>query len=234
MQIAEITIAVLLGILIIVSSIYLTYFLISSFKLMKERVETGDYYEEPSTKKKVFTIILISYFTLSLCIFGVNLFYRSSPFINNQYYVSIKTDSMSQALSSNTYLKNNNLTNQIAQYNVAVFDKLDDKNINKYDVILFKMNNKLIAHRVVEIKEDGAYITQGDKNPTRDDFEVNRDIVLGKYNHSLTFMSFVNYLGYTPGFYVALTGVTYDIGAILLYEFKKERHLKKTNYNEMS
>ncbi len=221
MLITEIIIAVLLGILVIVSSIYLTHFLYVSHKLAKERIASGDYYDEPSTKKKVFTIILIGYFALSAGIFGINLFYRSSPYINNQYYVSIQTDSMSQALSTNVYLKNNNLTNQIAQYNIAIFDKLGEKNINKYDIILFKKDNRLIAHRVVEIKDNGDLITQGDKNPSRDDFVTSRNEVIGIYNHSLSFLSFINYLGYTPGFYIAMVGVTYDIGVILFFDYKK-------------
>ena len=226
MLITEIIIAVLLGILVVVSSIYLTHFLYSSYKIMKERVASGDYYDEPNTKKKVFSIILVAYFALSAAIFGINLFYRSSPYINNQYYVSIKTDSMAQALSTNYYLKNNNLTNQIAQYNIAVFDKLDNNEIKKYDIILFKKDNRLIAHRIVEINDDGTYTTQGDKNPAKDDFTVNKDEILGKYNHSLGFMSFINYLGYTPGFYVAMVGVTYDIGVILFFDYKKSVAVK--------
>ena len=129
MLIAEITIAVLLGVLVIVSAIYLTHFLLSGYKLAKQRTENGDYFEEDNKKGKVLTIILIAYFVLSAAIFSVNLYYRSSPVVKDQYYISIKTDSMSQALSSNTYLKNNKLTNQIAQYDIAVFDKVTENNI---------------------------------------------------------------------------------------------------------
>ena len=226
MPIAEITIAVLLGVLVIVSAIYLTHFSLNSYKLAKQRAENGDYFEEDEKKHKVLSIILISYLALSATIFGINLFYRSSPVIKNQYYVSIRTDSMSQALSSNYYLKNNKLDNQIAQYDIAVFDKLNENSIQKYDIILFKKDNILIAHRVVEISEDGLFYTQGDKNPERDDFTVSYSDVLGKYNHSLGFLSFVNYLGYTPGFYVAMVGVTYDIGVLLFFEYKRNKLLK--------
>ena len=137
---------------------------------------------------------------------------------------------MSQALKENYYLDNNKLTNQIAQYDIAVFDKTTENNIEKYDIILFKKDNILIAHRVVEISDDGLFYTQGDKNPERDDFTVSYTEVLGKYNHSLKFLSFVNYIGYTPGFYVTMVGVTYDIGVILYFEFKRSK-LRKNNEN---
>ena len=232
MLITEITIAVLLGALVIVSSIYLTYFLVKNFKLAKQRVDNGDYFEDDNKKGKVLSIILIAYLLLSASIFSINLYYRSSPLRKNQYYVSIKTDSMSQALSSNYYLQNNHLTNQIAQYDIAVFDKTTKNDIEKFDIILFKKNNILIAHRVVDITEDGLFLTQGDKNPDKDDFTVSYSEVLGKYNHSLKFMSFVNYLGYTPGFYIAMVGVTYDIGVILFFEYKKNKLLKNNEILE--
>lgn len=226
MLISEITIAVLLGLLVIVSAIYLTHFLLSNFKLAKQRAENGDEFEDDNKKGKVLSIILIAYLVLSASIFAINLYYRSSPLVKDQYYVSIKTDSMSQALKTNYYLENNKLTNQIAQHDIAVFDKTKENDIEKYDIILFKKENILIAHRVVEISDDGLFYTQGDKNEQRDDFTVSYSEVLGKYNHSLKFLSFVNYLGYTPGFYVAMVGVTYDLGVILFFEFKKSKLTK--------
>ena len=232
MLVAEITIAVLLGVLVIVSGIYLTHFSLNNYKLAKQRAENGDYFEEDEKKHKVFSIVLISYLVLSAAIFGINVYYRTTPVTKNQYYVSIKTDSMSQALSTNTYLKNNKLDNQISQYDIAVFDKLSENTIQKYDIILFKKENILIAHRVVEIREDGLFYTQGDKNSTRDDFTVSYSEVLGKYNHSLRFLSFVNYIGYTPGFYVAMVGVTYDLGVILFFDYKKLKLAKNIENSE--
>lgn len=229
MIITEIIIAVLLGLLVVVSSAYLTYFQVNKYRLMKTRLENGDYEEEPSTKGTVLSILLVVYFTFSLFCFVTNLTYRSTPKINNQYYVSVNSDSMSQSLETNTYLKNNNLTNQIAQYNIAVIDKIDGTEVKQYDVILFKKNNMLIVHRVVNINANGNFVTQGDKNINPDNWEVTYEEVIGKYSHSLKFMSFINYLGYTPGFYVALAGVTYDLGVLLYFEVKKKQLLKQEN-----
>ena len=226
MLVTEIIIAVLLGVLVIVIAIYLTHFQLNGYKLAKQRIENGDCIEEDSKKNKVLSIVLICYFLISASIFAINLYYRSSPIVKDQYYVSIKTDSMSQALKENYYLENNKLTNQIAQYDIAVFDKVSENNIQKYDIILFQKDNMLIAHRVIEITDDGLFITQGDKNPKKDDFTVSYSEVLGTYNHSLKFLSFVNYIGYTPGFYIAMVGATYDIGVILLFDYKKTKLLK--------
>ena len=226
MLVTEIIIAVLLGVLVIVIAIYLTHFQLNGYKLAKQRIENGDCIEEDSKKNKVLSIVLICYFLISASIFAINLYYRSSPIVKDQYYVSIKTDSMSQALKENYYLENNKLTNQIAQYDIAVFDKVSENNIQKYDIILFQKDNMLIVHRVIEITDDGLFITQGDKNPEKDDFLVSYSEVLGTYNHSLKFLSFVNYIGYTPGFYIAMIGVTYDIGVILLFDYKKTKLLK--------
>ena len=190
-------------------------------------METGDYYEEPNIKGKVFSIALIAFFAFSLFCFTTNMVYKASPFVNGKYYVSVNSDSMSQAISSNNYLETNNLKNQIAQYNIAVVDPCDGSIVNQYDVILFKKNGNLIIHRVIEIDADGNFITKGDKNLVRDDWVVTKEEVIGKYSYSLVFMSFINYLGYTPGFYVALAGVTYDLGVILYFQIKKDKALKK-------
>ena len=144
MLITEIIIAVLLGILVVVSSIYLTYFSINSFNKMRERKENGDEIDEPNKGKKILSIVLIIYFVLSVVIFSINLTYKTSPLISGQYYVSVNSNSMAAPLASNTYLDFNKLTNQIKQYDVAVVDKYDNQEINLYDIILFKKNNRYI------------------------------------------------------------------------------------------
>ena len=148
------------------------------------------------------------------------------PVVNNQYYVSIATNSMSGKLSSNTYLEENDIKNGLFQYDIAAFDKLGDKEIKLYDIILFKQDNKLITHRVIELVGENQYKTQGDNNVLPDEWTVDRNNVLGIYNHTLKFMSFVNYISYTPGYYVTLVGIAYYIGATLTYEIKLEK-LKK-------
>ena len=222
MGFAEITIGVLLGLLVIVGNIYLTYFHYTAYKKRKELKADGQEIEIDNKKSKIAEILLLVYFGLSIFLLATNITYRTSHYINGNYYVSVNTTSMAAPLTSNTYLKDNNLTNQIKQYDVVEFKKLDNQNIELYDIILLKKDNKLIVHRVVDINEDG-YITKGDNNTKKDDWVVNQGEVLGIYNRTLHFMSAVNYFGYTPGFYVLIVGATYCLGTLLLFEYKNKK-----------
>lgn len=222
MEFAEIIIGVLLGVLVIIGSIYLTYFLYTAYKKRKELKQEGEEIEIDSKKSKIAEVLLFIYFGLSIFMLATNITYRTSPYINGQYYVSVNSTSMAAPLSSNAYLKANDLTNQIKQYDIVCFDKLENQDINLYDIILFKKDNKLIVHRIIEISEDG-YITKGDNNEKRDDWVVNRNEILGIYKKTLHFMSMINYFGYTPGFYVLIVGATYCLGTILLFEYKNKK-----------
>ena len=233
MQFSEIIIAVFLGLILLVASIYLTHFSCQKYKKKKEVLAEGEYYyEEKSKKGLALNIVLYIYLSIAAFVFITNMVYRSSPYINNQYYVSVNSNSMAAPLSSNTYLVSNNLKNQIAQYDVAVFDKLENQEIKLYDIVLFKRDNKLIVHRVVEIVDENSCYVQGDNNPVRDEGVVNRNDLQGIYKKKLTFMSFVNYLGYTPGLYVSLAGVTYLIASSLTFEILNNKLDKKYKQTE--
>ncbi len=220
MVIAEVTIAVLLGIIVVISAIYITYFSYTTFKLNKGRIANGESELVNFNKRgKILSIVLAVYFAISLGMFATNIVYRTAPQMKDQYYISINSNSMSKALEGNVYLKNNNLTNQIAQYNIAVFNKVEDPTtLEQFDIILFKQENKLIVHRIIEIDSYGNFITQGDNNKQADDWVVDKNSVMGVYQKSLVFMSFVNYLTYTPGFYVAMIGATYILGTLIVFE----------------
>lgn len=229
MLVFEITIAVLLGVIVIVLGIYVTYFSINSYKLNKQRLENGDYeLINFSKREKILSIIFSVYFALSLGLFTINLVYRSTPYVNHKYYVSVNSNSMATALNTNTYLEVHQLKNQIAQYSVVEFKKIEPENeIKKYDIILFKKEGKLIVHRIIDINSDGNYITQGDNNLHPDDWVVTRDEIKGLYNKTLQFMSFINYITYTPGFYVSVIGATYILGVSLYFEIKNNKLQKK-------
>ena len=215
----ELLIAVLLGILVFVSSAYLTYFCYNRHKKLKQSGGDEDGVPEISKKGKLgLSIGLIALFAASAFSLGIKIVYHAAPMFGNQYYVSVNSPSMAAQHQSNTYLKTYGLDNQIAQYDIAVFDIYDKQDIKKYDVVLFEKDNTLIVHRIVEIKKDGSYITQGDNNPDRDNWDVTKSEIKGVYAKKLGFLSFINYLGYTPGVYVALAGSIYDLGVLLLFE----------------
>ena len=230
---SEIIIAVFLGIIFLVICIYYTQSLYTSYHKNIELNNEGYVIENDEHKyKKIITnFLVIIYFGVSIFIFATNITYKTSPLFGDQYYVSVNSESMAAPLSTNTYLYTNNLKNQIAEYDVAVFDKLEDKEIKLYDILLFRRDDKLIVHRVVEIIDESHFYVQGDNNPKRDEQIVARNDVLGIYNKKLGLMSFVNYLGYTPGFYVAIVGMTY-LTAISIYYEHKNNQLKSINIKE--
>ena len=223
MEITEILIAVLLGILVFVSSAYLTYFCWNKHKKATQ---------QPAFSKKgkiVLNVGLLVYFAFSAASLAINLTYRASPSINDQIYVSINSASMAAKKKSNGYLEANHLDNQIAQYDVAVFDIYEGQEIQKYDIILYEKDGILIAHRIIQIYENDTYLTQGDNNDAPDEAPISKGQIKGIYNRKLRFLSFVNYLGYTPGFYVAMVGVTYDLGVLLLFEILSKKSAPVTS-----
>lgn len=57
----------------------------------------------------------------------------------------------------------------------AIITKTD--NINKYDVVLYKVNNTYILHRVIDIKDDVLYI-RGDNTLAIE--KINKNNIIGK------------------------------------------------------
>lgn len=57
------------------------------------------------------------------------------------------------------------------------------KNLKKYDIIEYKLENIIVAHRIIHIEEhnDGSklYITKGDNNTTADNKKVSPDQIIG-------------------------------------------------------
>lgn len=230
MQTSEITIAVLLGIIIIVSSIYLVYFEHDNCKKYLDFAKENHEERLPvigKTPKIIGGLLLGLLFAFSLFGFVTTLIYRTSPLIGNSYYISVVSDSMSSKNSKNTYLLENDLNNQIAQYDIAEVERCSSSMVNIYDVILYKKDNTLIIHRVIKINDDNTFVTRGDKNDANDEWVVTNDMFIGIYKKSLPFMSFINYLTYTPGFYILLGGTTFDIGVLLVYEIKRNNIKKK-------
>lgn len=69
---------------------------------------------------------------------------------------------------------------------VVIVEKLDRKkrkNLKKYDIIEYKLNNIIVAHRIIHIEKhnDGSmlYITKGDNNNTADNEKVSSNQING-------------------------------------------------------
>lgn len=66
---------------------------------------------------------------------------------------------------------------------VVLIKKMNGNEVNKHDIIQFKMNNVYVFHRIIDIKKDNnqtKYITKGDNNSVKDSQLVNPEDVKGK------------------------------------------------------
>ncbi len=128
--------------------------------------------------------IVLAFLALAIS-FNLN---GESFFFGNTTYMVIKTASMETVNTKNTYIKDNNLNNQITQYSMIGVDKVEENDIKLYDVLAFKNSqNETIVHRVVNInfKDNVKYYTlRGDANSASDisEMAVTFDNVIGKYN----------------------------------------------------
>ena len=52
-------------------------------------------------------------------------------------------------------------------------------------VLTLQVDGAIVTHRVVEVKPDGTFVTQGDANDSRDDFTANDVRIVGEYRFSL-------------------------------------------------
>ena len=229
----EIVIAVLIGLLALVCVIYFCYFSSKAYQKQKNRLESGEIDASMiHTGTKGITIGLVSYFALAALIFAMKLVCANAPSMGNEYWVSVNSSSMASALSSNTYIKENHLTEKIYCYDLAAFSK-GNEGIKQYDVILFQKEGRYIVHRIITDPSNGEFLTQGDANIAPDEWSVNQIEVMGIYTHTVPFLSFLNYLSYTPGFYVAWAGATIALGAGIFFEFKNAE-LRKQAKNPRS
>lgn len=52
-------------------------------------------------------------------------------------------------------------------------------------VLTLQVDGAIVTHRVVEVRDDGTFVTQGDANDVRDDFSANEVRVVGEYRFSI-------------------------------------------------
>ncbi len=84
---------------------------------------------------------------------------------------------------------------------IIILEKLDSNKLNNLSIgtiIIYKSDNKYIAHRIIQIKNIGSnklYITKGDNNNTNDNKEIEPKDIKGIYKFNL------KYLGY-PSIYL--------------------------------
>ena len=133
-------------------------------------------------------IILVPFFIVSLAsrIKGNVLMFGGKG------YLVVASGSMSK--KNNNYLKENNINNQFDTGDIIQIKKLSsDYELKVYDVISFRNDKGInIIHRIIQINEDGTYITRGDSNISSDTYQPKRSDIYGIYTS--TKISKVGYL----------------------------------------
>ena len=181
----------------------------------KKDVSLVECIKKGDKRRKVFNTIgnTISYFTfIAILVFGVFILsYKlegDNFYFGNTTYLVIQTSSMEKAYEGNTYLKENNLTNQIIQFSMIGVDKVEAKDIKLYDVIAFtNTDGDTIVHRVVRISNDKgeySFTFRGDSNSISGASETNikYDKIIGRYN------GFQNYgLGVSTTYFKSSSGI---------------------------
>ena len=141
--------------------------------------------------KMVANIVLIVVYICFVAFMGFAIYVRASGdlfMINDTSCLIIKSGSMEKVDPDNKYLIENNLTNQISTYSLIGINKVEESDIDLYDIIAFKDdNNNIVVHRVIDIYEhEGVkyFTARGDANTSSAGYEIGltyQDII-GKYN----------------------------------------------------
>ena len=65
----------------------------------------------------------------------------------------------------------------------------EDTELKVDDIVAYEEGDKIIVHRIIEIKDD-YYITKGDNNNTRDKRNIKREEIKGKFMFRIPYLSY--------------------------------------------
>lgn len=104
-----------------------------------------------------------------------------------------------------------------------VVHQTEPSDLKKGDIISFysdedNIKDLLVTHRIVEVKEDGTFITQGDANNKPDDIPVRAERLVGKYLHKARFFGMIS--SFTDSSKLILFLVIIPILLMSIYETK--------------
>lgn len=171
-------------------------------------------------KNKVVQVILNVLFVIFYFVIGSLLLIaivfkvtNQTMYLGDRTLLTIRTGSMEKVNPNNTYIEQNNLTNQVEQFSLIALNKVkSEEELKLYDVAAYKHEDTIFVHRIIRIfhnEEQGKtfYTFRGDSNSSSAEFEltITFDQIIGKYN------GFQNY-----GLGVTLTYMQSNIGVIAL------------------
>lgn len=171
-------------------------------KKKKKELSFVDTYYKKKKRKKVGNIIsnsIVGIFLVALIGFFVWATVMKSndqtTYFGDKTYLVIQTSSMASINDSNKYLKDGSIDSKdrmntrISQYAFIGIDKFKSEDqIKVYDIVAFRMDDKIIVHRVYSIGEekDGhkLFTFRGDANPASMSGEINvtSDRIVGVFD----------------------------------------------------
>ena len=178
----------------------LSYLIVSQVKMYLTLVRAGlkdeELQKQNREKKKkgcvadfivsfVLCGILLACFSFSLF---VNL--QENRFSDKVPTLSVvKTTSMEAKNPDNTYLFENNITNQISRFDlIFTYKKPAEEDLKLYDIVVYQQDDLMVVHRIVGIEEpneshpnDRYFLCQGDAVGTPDRFPVKYSQIKGIY-----------------------------------------------------
>lgn len=148
----------------------------------------------------------------------------------------VKSDSMSEKNTKNTYLFENDLNDQFCAFDLILTHKLPaEEELQLYDIVIYEVDGVLLAHRIVGIEEPNTqhptaryFLFQGDAVGSPDRFPVLYEQMKAVYRGvRIPFLgSFVLFLQSPAGYLCILLIVLANI-ALPLTEKKLEKERQK-------
>lgn len=84
----------------------------------------------------------------------------------------------------------------INEGDLVIIEKVDIEDIKAGDIIIYKVDNYSVIHRVIMILKDSneiSLITKGDNNPNRDLEPVKKNQILGRLKYQIPFVGYPSY-----------------------------------------
>lgn len=194
--------------------------------------------EEKKKNKKTTKAFNIGFKILGWSLLGVVLvgfsfslysrFSSNNMMLGDNAYIVIASGSMSYKNSANKYLDTYDLDNQIQTYDIIEVKRYKEQSdVKLYDVVAFKnKNNTTIIHRIIEIRNDGTYLTKGDANEVSDmnnqyDGYLKYEDIIGKYtNNNIPLLGiFIIFLQSNSGI-ITVVSIVY---CMLMFDYFKNK-----------
>lgn len=121
---------------------------------------------------------IIMFLSIFILLFSIYTAYNYKNNLEEAYLFGYKpvlvlTGSMEPTLKTNS---------------VAVVKKIDYNEVKKNDILMYKIEDKIITHRVIEKNKNGI-ITKGDNNQSKDAYLIKKENVKGIVVYKLNFLS---------------------------------------------